>query len=140
MALFNNKAEKEKVIEQATQRSNHIGKGTTLTGDIVSEGMIRIDGTIKGNITSISKVVLGEGSNVIGNIKAENAEIQGHIQGKINIEKMLTLKPKASIEGDILSQKLVIDSGARFNGNCVMNSTSQANGVKHEKKKAKVLV
>ena len=39
---------------------NMIGAGTTITGDIVSKGDIRVDGVLKGSINTQGKVVLGQ--------------------------------------------------------------------------------
>jgi cytoskeletal protein CcmA (bactofilin family) len=33
----------------------------------------------------------------------------------------LELKPTAKIDGDIVTNKMVIESGAQFNGRCTMN-------------------
>ena len=72
--MFANKEEK-KLAEELTTSTNNIGKGTVLTGNIETYGNIRVEGRVTGDITSKSKVVLGDSSNVDGNILAQNAEI-----------------------------------------------------------------
>jgi cytoskeletal protein CcmA (bactofilin family) len=47
-------------------------------------------------------------------------EISGTVNGTISIESLLTLKSTAVVEGDISTNKLVIEVGAKFNGNCHM--------------------
>jgi len=124
MSLFNNKKTERTEEVQAANLSNTIGKGTIVTGDIESHGNIRIEGKVVGNIHSKSKVVLGSGSIVEGNVIAQNAEIEGQIKGKIEIKDVLTLKASAMIDGDIYTNKFVVDPGARFNGKCHMESTA----------------
>ena len=51
---------------------------------------------------------------------ADNAIIAGEIQGSVEIGELLTLKPTAVIHGDIMTNKLVVESGATFNGSCRM--------------------
>lgn len=133
MALFGNKpAEKEDI--KHLQSSNIIGKGTKITGDIDTQGNFRIDGSLIGNIRSKSKVILGQGSVLDGNVFAQNAEIEGEVKGKLEIADVLILHPTAVVNGDIVTGKLIVMSGAKFNGLCQMGSqqaTSSQNVLKN---------
>lgn len=117
--MFTTKEEK-KTAQEITSTSNTIGKGTTITGDIETFGNIRIDGKVKGNIKTKSKLVLGSTSHVEGNVLAQNAEIEGEVSGTIEVSEILVLKPTAIIKGDIITGKLVVEPGAMFNGFCKM--------------------
>ncbi len=132
MAMFgkNGKAT-AKEIEEASKSSNIITKGTTITGNIESLGIIRIDGNLLGDIRSRAKVVVGEAASIEGNVYAQNAEIEGEVRGTLEIAEVLVLKSTAKITGDIITGKLVVESGASFEGKCRMNTsenTIQANG------------
>ncbi|UZR95049.1 bactofilin family protein [Chondrinema litorale] len=119
MSLFSNKDEsKEEVVRNNS--TNHIGKGTEIRGDLETGGIIRIDGKVYGNVKSKSKINLGEGSYVEGNIISQNAEVSGEVKGKLEITDMLILKPSAVISGDIFTGKLIIEAGAVLNGTCKM--------------------
>ena len=136
MSLFNKKTEHKEEV-QVANLSNTIGKGTVITGDIESYGNIRIEGKVIGNIQSKSKIVLGDGCVVEGNISAQNAEIEGSVKGTLEIKDILNLKATATIDGDIHTAKLVTDPGARFNGKCHMigeskGSPKQLNGGNQE--------
>ena len=117
--MFNNKEEK-KVAEDVTNSSNIIGKGSILEGSIETYGNIRIEGKIDGNVTTKSKIALGQSSRVAGNILAQNAEVAGEIKGKVEVSDLLLLKPSAVIHGDIITNKLIVESGATFNGSYKM--------------------
>jgi cytoskeletal protein CcmA (bactofilin family) len=101
---------------------NIIGSGTKLTGDIVSEGDIRVDGSIEGHVTVRQRLVLGEGGSIHGDIDAREAVVAGFIRGNITVGETLVLKPSAKIDGDIATGKIIIESGASFNGRCSMNA------------------
>ncbi len=117
MSLFG----KEKMAEaELINSNNHIAKGTSITGDIETHGSIRIDGSVKGNIQSKAKVVLGSSGKVEGNIYSVSAEIEGEVTGKIMIKDTLLLRATSNIGGDINTNKLIIEAGAKFNGNCKM--------------------
>lgn len=133
------KQEKNGVEEQLTTSSNTIGKGTSLVGDIETFGNLRIDGRVKGQITSKSKLVLGDSSFVEGKILAQNAEIEGEVTGRVEVTELLVLKPSARIHGDIITSKMVVEAGAVIEGTCQIGATANEiklsefeNGTKQE--------
>lgn len=114
--------EQKRAAEEISNSSNVIGKGTFLEGNIETFGNIRIEGKVRGNITSKSKIALGNGSHVDGNISAQNADMEGEVKGKIEINEMLVLKATSVVHGDIVAGKLVVEPGAVFNGSCKMGA------------------
>jgi cytoskeletal protein CcmA (bactofilin family) len=88
-------------------------------------GNIRIDGKVFGNIKSKSKVALGDGSLVEGNVISQNAEVSGEVKGRLEIAEVLILKPSAVINGDIFTGKLIVETGAVFNGGCQMGDVKK---------------
>ena len=120
---------------------NVIGKGTTITGDIDTSNDIRIDGKLEGNLFCKAKVILGNSAVLEGNLQALHAEISGEVVGKVEVNEMLTLKNTSTIHGDINTGKLVIESGAKFNGSCKMGAVSKEvslNSTENVKKAATV--
>lgn len=115
--------EQKRAAEEISNSSNTIGKGTFLEGNIETYGNIRIEGKVTGNVKSKSKVALGNSSHVQGNIIAQNADIEGEVKGKIEVADLLVLKATAVINGDIITGKLLVETGAVFNGSCKMGAT-----------------
>ena len=101
---------------------NIIAAGTTLTGDIVSTGDCRIDGALKGNITSNSKIYIGKTGTIEGKIKCHSIEIEGQATADITVAELLSLKASAFLTGNICISKIAIEPGANFVGNCVMQN------------------
>ena len=140
--MFNNKNQKF-TEEELSNSSNIIGKGTTVEGNIDTFGNIRVEGRIIGNIKSKSKTALGQSSYVEGDILAQNAEIAGEVAGKIEIAELLIIKPSGVVKGDITTGKLIVESGAAFNGSCKMGVYNQSkpisgNGIPKESVAEKV--
>ncbi len=117
--------EDHKVAEEISNSSNIIGKGTVLEGNIETFGNMRIEGKVIGNVKTKSKIALGQSSHVDGNILAQNAEVAGEVKGKLEVTDILILKPTAVIHGDIITNKLIVESGATFNGGCKMGVTNK---------------
>lgn len=108
--------------EDLTKEQNKIAQGTTLKGDIDSQGSFRIEGKVEGNISTVGKIVIGKTGYVEGSIKAEYADIEGKFAGEITINSTLTLRATAIIEGHVITEKLSVEPGAIFNASCKMKS------------------
>jgi len=112
--------EQKRVAEEISTSSNNIGKGTFLQGNIETYGNIRIEGKVKGDVISKSKIALGQSSQVEGNIIAQNADIEGEVKGRVEVTELLVLKSTAVVNGDISTGKMIVETGAVFNGACKM--------------------
>lgn len=116
------KKEEARAAEVQSTTSNIISRGTILEGNIKTPGNLRIEGRVIGNLITKSKAALAQSSYVDGNILAQNAEIAGEVKGKVEVSEMLILRPTCIIHGDIVTNKLIVESGATFNGGCTMGA------------------
>ena len=119
--MFTNNTETMKKTE-TTASVNIIGSGTTITGDVISKSDIRVDGTLKGSVSTEGKVVLGRQGVIEGDVVCGDADISGTIKAKITVSKLLSLKTTAKLSGDIITNKLSIEPGASFTGSCSMGA------------------
>jgi cytoskeletal protein CcmA (bactofilin family) len=109
---------------------NQFGQGTTINGDVITDGDVRIDGKVTGNVTSRAKVVIGATAIIEGNIICQNAYIDGRISGTVDVMELLILSKTAYVAGDIKMKKLVVEEGALFNGKCSMGmSVSRSSSI-----------
>lgn len=121
--MFNQKEKQTQDIN--IQNSNTlIAPGTIITGDIVSNVDVRIDGILKGNISGGAKIILGKDGLVEGNIEGRQADILGTVRGKLMIKELLSLRGNATVNGDIVAGKLEIESSVTFNGKCQMGENN----------------
>ena len=119
--MFNSKS-KSSYDATTTNASSMIGTGTTITGDLESNGDIRIDGTLIGNLRGKAKIIIGADGCVQGNIEGLQADIMGHVTGTIKVQELLYLHGKTEVKGDIYAGKLQIEPTAIFNGKCHMGA------------------
>ncbi len=99
---------------------NRISSGTVITGEISSKGCFRIEGTLEGSLKAEGKVVISEGGLINGTLECINADIEGSFKGKLFVSEILTLRSQANIEGEVVTGKLAVESGAVFNATCQM--------------------
>jgi cytoskeletal protein CcmA (bactofilin family) len=136
MAIFGGKNEREATVEKGKAgppRPNEssmsiIGPGMRIKGDLVTEGTVRVEGTIEGTIRAGKAVVVGKEGEVIGDVITQDAVIGGRVRGTVTAESRLELQATAQIEGQISAraQHLVLEEGCRFNGQVQMLGEEQA--------------
>lgn len=93
-----------------------IGSGLTVSGNLVSEDDVQVDGRVEGDVRAAS-VVVGENAVIQGDIIAEEAVIRGRLEGSVRARK-LTLCATARVNGNILHEAMSVETGAIFQGNC----------------------
>ncbi len=91
---------------------SRISRGTTFTGDVTSDGDFRIDGTMNGNITTTGRIVVGSGAEVYGDVKCLAAEIEGVVEGKLDVEDVLSVKSTGVIRGELATSHIAVELGA----------------------------
>lgn len=114
----------------AVKNNNHLSaedvsilsSGVKVEGKIFSEGNMRIDGIVIGDISANGNLTLGESSKVNGEVKAKNITISGNVDGTVNAHEKLILENSAVLNGDIIAKILVIEEGAKFDGNSRMSA------------------
>lgn len=97
-----------------------VGKGSSLEGTLKVENSVRVDGRIKGHITTTESLVIGKEGEIEGEIIVKNAIIGGRVRGKISATGKVVLEAKAFFQGEMKTARLVIEDGAVFDGRCSM--------------------
>jgi len=104
-----------------------ISYGVKVEGKVSSNGSIRLDGTIQGDIICQGNVTIGESGEVFGKVNGQSITIGGKVEGMINAKEKLMLESKADLKGDIYTKILVVEAGARFDGKSNMGQSTSSN-------------
>ena len=99
---------------------NLIGQGTSVEGKIKTQGSVRIDGKITGEITASESIAIGLMGEVEGTVTAKNVTVGGKMRGSLSVTEKLVFEGKSVIRGDIRAAKLVVDEGCMFDGKVSM--------------------
>jgi cytoskeletal protein CcmA (bactofilin family) len=92
-------------------------------GDLATDGTIRIDGRLEGNIVRSDIVVIGSKASVVGNIVAREVVVAGSVEGNITAESRVELDNAAVVIGDILAGSILTHEGAQIRGTVVVRMT-----------------
>jgi cytoskeletal protein CcmA (bactofilin family) len=101
-----------------------IAAGTVVTGEVVTEGVLKIEGSVVGNVRAAQQLLVARGGSVQGNIETEQAVIGGSVVGNVTAKDRVEIQGAASVEGDIVAQRLVVLEGGKLNGSLEMLSGS----------------
>ena len=118
---------KTKQIQDLNQQeiSTIIGLGFTITGTLTGKAVVRIDGTVNGNINITGGVILGEKGVIKGDIETASAIVYGTVNGNVKTQN-LEIKKTGSVNGDIKTETIEIELGAQYNGKLEMNQLTKA--------------
>jgi cytoskeletal protein CcmA (bactofilin family) len=94
-----------------------ISEATRINGDIVSDGIVHIDGTITGDI-SCDELIIGMKGSVEGTITANNLQLYGTLKGKVFVDSLFIAK-SAKLIGDAVHNTIAIEPGAYIDGHCI---------------------
>ena len=82
-----------------------IGAGTTVRGDVVFTGGLRIDGTVEGNVATADGTDRHAGDQRAGahrgEINVSHVVVNGTVNGPIAARDYLELQAKARVDGDV---------------------------------------
>ena len=113
--------------------SAFLGKGCRITGKLVFEGTVRIEGQVEGEITAQDAMTIGESAVVNAQINGGSVVVHGKVTGDITARKRLEIKAPGKVFGNISTPSLVIHEGVIFEGQCSMASTEPARTEKDRK-------
>ena len=98
-----------------------VGNGTTLNGEANFKGMLRVDGTLTGRVSSSDgTLIVSTNGRVEANVQVAVAQIYGTVNGDIIASKRIEMGRVAKVTGNIQTPALVIENGAIFEGSCRM--------------------
>ena len=106
--------------KSAPSGSTHIATGSKVVGEISGAADLVIDGVVEGEIRLESQVVVGPEGRVEGKIHARSVEVGGKVLGNVLGGERVEVLASGSLEGDVLSPRVVIAEGAFFKGKVEM--------------------
>lgn len=93
--------------------------GSSVSGNLFSAGMTRINGDIDGRIESVGKLFVGAKARVRADIIAKSAVIGGVVEGDIFAPEGVHVESNAIVLGDIVTKRVQIDKNVIFQGRCI---------------------
>ena len=96
-----------------TDAVNRIVEGTTFEGNIRSQSNMRIDGHFEGDISTKGRLVVGPKGTIKGNVVCAHCEVEGSMEGQIEVAELMALKASAKVAGTVYYGQLSVEAGAQ---------------------------
>ncbi|HET8622781.1 MAG TPA: polymer-forming cytoskeletal protein [Gemmatimonadales bacterium] len=93
-----------------------IAKDMAIVGDIETEGVVRIEGRIRGTVRAGSQVLVGQGALLEGDLHTREAVVGGEVVGSIHALERVELQATASVTGNIHTPRIAVMEGGRVSG------------------------
>ena len=106
-----------------------IASDMTVIGDLETDGVVRIEGRVKGTVRVGSQVLVASGAVIEGDLHTQEAVIAGQVSGAIHARERVELQATAMVAGDILTPRISIVEGARVTGEVKMDSAGKGDPV-----------
>ena len=100
--------------------------GCEVQGDLRFQNTFRIHGRFSGTVESEGELVVGEGGVVEGVVKVGELSVSGRLEGEVEASNRVEIGANGHVEGSISTPRLVIESGAFFQGQCRMGQEEAA--------------
>jgi cytoskeletal protein CcmA (bactofilin family) len=102
-----------------------VGAGSAFNGTLRTEGGLRVDGAVEGQVDVSGTLTIGHDGLIRGDVTASQAIIGGTVIGTVKADRQLELQSGSRVEGDIFTRSLIIEEGVFFEGNCRMRSEGE---------------
>jgi cytoskeletal protein CcmA (bactofilin family) len=126
MGIFSNPARDEQGNELKRRRTDQIpfsiiASDMAVIGDLETEGVVRIEGRVKGNVKVGAQILVAQGATIEGDLHTQEAVIAGTVTGGIHASDRVELQATAVVAGDIHTARIAIVEGAKVAGEVKMD-------------------
>lgn len=136
MGIFSSAAHDDEGNELKRRRTDQIpfsiiASDMTVIGDLETEGVVRVEGRVKGTVRVGAQILVAAGAVIEGDLHTQEAVIAGQVSGAIHARERVELQATAMVAGDILTPRISIIEGARVTGEVKMDSSKGAESAKN---------
>jgi len=91
-----------------------VSRNSNVSGKLSFQGPVRIDGKLRGELTSTEVVVISETASVDGRVRAPRVLLLGSLEGEVTGAKTVVMGPSSRAKGRIEAERLTVCEGARL--------------------------
>jgi cytoskeletal protein CcmA (bactofilin family) len=104
----------------------------TISGEIHTDGTIRVDGRVEGTSHRADTLIVGSGGGIVGNIEARDVVVGGTIHGNVVASGRVELQASASVVGNIRAGSMVLQEGAVIRGHISIDAAPEQTSSSNE--------
>ena len=126
MSMFSS-TPRDAEVNQMRRRTDHttlsiIAKDLTVSGNLTTEGVVKIEGKVNGTIRANTQTLIAPGALVQGDLYTAEAIIGGRVEGNVHATDRVEVQATAEVLGDVYTRRIVVLEGGSVNGSIKMGS------------------
>lgn len=98
----------------SANRPSVIGPDLVIKGEIRNAGDIEVRGYVEGSIVA-DRVTVHQGGRVFGTIRSDAVEVNGQMQGIVQVKNLIAIGSTGSVSGDVRYGQLALAPGGDLN-------------------------
>jgi cytoskeletal protein CcmA (bactofilin family) len=98
-----------------------IDEHLSITGDLSTDGTVRVDGRVDGSHHRTDRLIIGEGARVVGNVEAREVVIGGELTGSLRVTGRVEVQQSGTVRGDIHAAAVLLAEGGTVHGHVVVS-------------------
>jgi cytoskeletal protein CcmA (bactofilin family) len=126
MAIFSQSPRTSRPVDERKRGEGSglsiIGVGMTIIGDVETDGVVKVEGHVRGAVRASLQILLSPGGIVEGDLETKEAIIGGEVRGTVRAEDRVEAQASSIILGDIITARIAIMEGGQVNGEIKMGS------------------
>jgi cytoskeletal protein CcmA (bactofilin family) len=111
---------------QGSETFSIVDRHSLFTGAFRTARDLRVEGVVEGEVACEGKMVIAQGARVKATITAREIEVAGELDGEVTCSGRFRITPTGNATGKATAASLIIEEGARFNGDFHMMREGEA--------------
>jgi cytoskeletal protein CcmA (bactofilin family) len=102
-----------------------LAAGLRIAGSLETDGFLRVEGRVKGDLKAQGQVLVSPGGVVEGDIRTRHAIVAGEVHGHVFADESVELKAGCHVIGDIATPRISIEEGGKVDGQLQMGAAKK---------------
>lgn len=98
-----------------------ISSEVSISGRISGDGELSVQGTVEGDVALQAPLTVEEQGRVIADVDADKVVVHGELKGEVVARESIELLAGSTVTGNLRAPRIIIQEGARFQGNVDMD-------------------
>lgn len=93
-----------------------LARGVRIHGTVYTEGVVRIEGVVDGDVRAGGEVLVAPGGFIEGDVVTRHAVIGGKVRGQILAETLVEIRAGGEVRGNVVTPRIAVEEGGTVNG------------------------
>ena len=104
--------------------SKQLGVSGFVIGDSRAESANFNNARVQGNVTSVDRIIVEDGSIMVGNLTSNHVSVDGKVKGIITAENVADFGENALVVGEVITGAIHMKENARINAKITLSNKS----------------